>query len=54
MPPVSLFSIGVQPYGGGTALPWYMVSADSKRFLTVTYPLPLMTVPITVLLNWQH
>jgi Tol biopolymer transport system component len=50
---VPLFSIGAQPYSGGTALPWYMVSADSKRFLTVSDPPPLTTTPVTVLLNWH-
>jgi hypothetical protein len=51
--PVPLFSVGVLPYGGGTALPWYMVSRDSQRFLTTTSPQPPSTIPITLLLNWR-
>ena len=51
--PVPLFPVGVQPYGGGTGLPWYMVSRDSKRFLTTTSPQPPSTIPITLLLNWR-
>jgi hypothetical protein len=51
--PVPLFSVGVQPYGGGTALPWYTVSRDSKRFLTTTSPVPPAPIPITLLLNWK-
>jgi eukaryotic-like serine/threonine-protein kinase len=51
--PAPLFSVGVQPYGGGTALPWYMVSRDSKRFLTTTSPQPPAAIPITLLVNWK-
>jgi hypothetical protein len=51
--PVALFFVGVQPYGGGTVLPWYTVSRDSRRILTTTTPLPPATSPITLLLNWN-
>jgi len=50
---VTLFSVGVQPYGGGTVLPWYTVSRDGKRILTAIAPLPPATNPITLLLNWK-
>jgi Tol biopolymer transport system component len=40
-------------FGGGTALPLYMVSRDGKRFLMTVAPEPLSTVPISVLLNWN-
>ena len=40
-------------FGGGTALPSYMVSPDGKRFLMTVAPQPLSTVPISVLLNWN-
>jgi eukaryotic-like serine/threonine-protein kinase len=53
-PAVPLFASPVPlAFGAGTALPWYMVSRDGKRFLMTTQPTPLTTVPITVLLNWQ-
>jgi serine/threonine protein kinase len=51
--PVPLFTLGVQPYGGGTALPWYAVSRDGQRFLSTTSPPPIETIPITLILNWK-
>jgi eukaryotic-like serine/threonine-protein kinase len=51
--PVSLFQVGVPPYGGGTALPWYAISRDSQRFLTTTFPQSLSSNPIRLLLNWH-
>jgi serine/threonine protein kinase len=51
--PVSLFQVGVQPYSGGTALPWYVISRDSQRFLTTTFPQSLSNIPIRLLLNWH-
>ncbi len=52
-PTAPLFAAPVPlAFGGGTALPWYMVSRDGKRFL-MTEPTPLTAVPITVLLNWK-
>ena len=54
-PPVALFaSPAPLALRGGTALPWYMVSRDGKRFLTTTAPAPITTDPITVLLNWKE
>jgi hypothetical protein len=50
---VSLFQIGVPPYGGGTALPWYAISRDGQRFLTTTFPQSLSSNPIRLLLNWH-
>jgi hypothetical protein len=44
---------GSGPYGGGTVLPWYTVSRDSRRILATTTPLSPATSPITLLLNWN-
>jgi Tol biopolymer transport system component len=52
--PVSLFAPGVPfIFGGGTALPSYMVARDGRRFLMTTTPVPPTSLPITVLLNWR-
>ena len=40
-------------FGGGSALPSYMVSPDGKRFLMTIAPQPMSDVPISVLLNWS-
>ena len=53
-PAVPLFeSVGPPLFSGGTALPWYMVSRDGRRFLMTVEPPPVSTIPITVLLNWK-
>ena len=51
---VELFALGAQLYGGGTALPFYAVSSDGLRFLTITQTRPSVTRPITVLQNWKR
>jgi hypothetical protein len=51
---VPLFPSGFPlAFGGGTALPWYMVSRDGQRFLMSTAPQPTSEIPIKVLVNWK-
>lgn len=51
---VPLFSSGAPvAFGGGTALPSYMVSRDRQRFLMSTAPQLASTIPIKVLVNWK-
>jgi Tol biopolymer transport system component len=40
-------------FGGGAAMPSYMVSRDHQRFLMTVAPSPLSSEPISVLLNWS-
>jgi Tol biopolymer transport system component len=40
-------------FGGGTALPYYMVSRDGQRFLMSAAAQPPSAIPIKVLVNWQ-
>jgi hypothetical protein len=51
--PVRLFARPPLPFGGGTALPSYVVSRDGQRFLVSTKYLEPTSSPITVLLNWK-
>jgi hypothetical protein len=52
--PSNLFSLGRPFWGGGTALPFYDVSADGSRILTIDAAQPPTTSPITVRLNWAR
>jgi Tol biopolymer transport system component/tRNA A-37 threonylcarbamoyl transferase component Bud32 len=47
-PPVALL------FDGGTALPSYDVTRDGQKVLMSTLPLPLVSAPATLLLNWPR